>query len=101
MLIHPLCVVWRWHCCGNMWLWLVALALEIVALVLATALRVVALALALGVVVLALALALTLVALLTSLVVTCLDKSYLSVNIRLSYIVACCYRQLCTVLRCG
>ena len=21
MLIHPMCVVWHWQCCGNMWLW--------------------------------------------------------------------------------
>jgi len=21
MLIHPLCVVWHWQYCGNMWLW--------------------------------------------------------------------------------
>jgi len=21
MLIHLLCVVWHWQCCGNMWLW--------------------------------------------------------------------------------
>jgi len=21
MLIHPMCVVWQWQCCGNMWLW--------------------------------------------------------------------------------
>ena len=21
ILIHPMCVVWHWQCCGNMWLW--------------------------------------------------------------------------------